>query len=161
MHGVIDRVDSLPGETTLLIDYKTGSAAALKDKVKSPQEDTQLAFYAALMAGQSQALGQIEARYLALDESKDIVEVAHPDVSRSAEQLVAGLGRDLARIRAGEALPALGEGRACEHCDARGLCRRDHWPAEITVDDAPADAAQVDDAAAAPHSDPPPPGAAA
>ena len=25
------------------------------------------------------------------------------------------------------ALPALGEGVACEYCAARGLCRRDHW----------------------------------
>ncbi|MEY2893321.1 MAG: hypothetical protein RJA98_3229 [Pseudomonadota bacterium] len=138
MHGVIDRIDSVQGDdgpAILLIDYKTGSAAALKDKVKSPQEDTQLAFYAALMAGQSEAVGDIEASYLALDESKDIVAVPHPDVETSAVQLVAGLGRDLARIRAGEALPALGEGRACDYCDARGLCRRDHWVAELAPED--------------------------
>ena len=24
-------------------------------------------------------------------------------------------------------LPALGEAPVCERCDARGLCRRDHW----------------------------------
>jgi ATP-dependent helicase/nuclease subunit B len=45
-------------------------------------------------------------------------------------QLVAGVGRDLARLRAGATMPALGEGSACEYCAARGLCRRDHWPAD-------------------------------
>ena len=42
--------------------------------------------------------------------------------------LVDGLG---ARTRAHRApappLPALGEGRGCDYCEARGLCRRDHW----------------------------------
>ena len=38
---------------------------------------------------------------------------------------------ELARIRAGAALPALGEGGACTFCAARGLCRRDHWPAAV------------------------------
>jgi len=35
-----------------------------------------------------------------------------------------------ARVREGAALPALGEGVACDWCAARGLCRRDHWTAE-------------------------------
>jgi len=40
---------------------------------------------------------------------------------------VIGIGQDLARLRQGAAMPALGEGVACEYCEARGLCRRDHW----------------------------------
>jgi ATP-dependent helicase/nuclease subunit B len=48
-------------------------------------------------------------------------------VTASARALVEGLTRDYERLRAGAALLALGEGPACEHCDARGLCRRDHW----------------------------------
>jgi ATP-dependent helicase/nuclease subunit B len=30
-------------------------------------------------------------------------------------------------IAQGAALPALGEGVACDFCKARGLCRKDFW----------------------------------
>ena len=33
----------------------------------------------------------------------------------------------MARIARGAALPALGEGKACDYCAARGLCRKDFW----------------------------------
>lgn len=131
MHGVIDRVDSALGDDVReiqLIDYKTGSAQALRDTLRAPQEDTQLAFYAALMLAQSEAVGEVGALYLALDDAKGIQQIPHPDVADSAHQLVQGIGMDLSRLRAGAGMPALGEGRVCDHCDARGLCRRDHWP---------------------------------
>lgn len=137
MHGVIDRVDSVPrndGPVIELIDYKTGSVQALRTIVKTRQEDTQLAFYAALMAAQSEAAGEVAATYLALDDSKRIQVVSHPDVEFSAGQLVAGIGRDLVRLRHGVGMPALGEGALCEHCDARGLCRRDHWSGPPSTD---------------------------
>lgn len=138
MQGVIDRIDSVPaavgaahgGPVTQLIDYKTGSTQALREKVAQPQEDTQLPFYAALAIEQGRAVGDIgplDAIYLSLDDAKQIAEVRHPEVERSAIALVEGLGHDLARLRSGAALPALGEGAACDHCDARGLCRRDQW----------------------------------
>jgi ATP-dependent helicase/nuclease subunit B len=130
MHGVIDRVDFVDEDgvpTTQLIDYKTGSAQPLSDAIKRG-EDTQLAFYAALMAAQGDDAGELGAMYLMLDESSKIREIKHADVRSSAAALVDGIGRELAQIRAGAAMPALGEGQACEHCDARGLCRRDHWP---------------------------------
>lgn len=128
MEGVIDRIDR-HGAATELFDYKTGSADVLKKKVARAQEDTQLAFYAALLAQQpgAEERGPMTAAYLPLDESDGITAIPHPDVERTAVQLVAGLGRDLARIRAGAPLPALGEGVACGFCEARGLCRRDHW----------------------------------
>jgi ATP-dependent helicase/nuclease subunit B len=135
MHGVIDRVDGVRGDdaagspVTELIDYKTGSAKALRDLVKQPQEDTQLAFYAALVALQSDAAGDLSACYLPLDDGTTVKAVVHPDVEASAWQLIDGLGHDLARLRAGAPMPALGEGSACDFCDARGLCRRDHWVA--------------------------------
>ncbi|HJV61953.1 MAG TPA: PD-(D/E)XK nuclease family protein [Albitalea sp.] len=131
MHGVIDRIDSVSGDdgpVTQLIDYKTGSAQLLRQQVRLPQEDTQLAFYAALVAQQSQAGGELEAIYLPLDDADGIRPIEHPHVEASAQQLVEGIGRDIARLRAGAAMPALGEGSACEFCEARGLCRRDHWP---------------------------------
>ena len=127
LYGRIDRIDSLPSGAMQLIDYKTGSVRALLDKVQQPLEDTQLAFYAALMAPQ---MGDdLEALYLALDETKGIKEVPHRGVADTAERFVAGLSSDYARLRQGAGLPALGEGSVCDFCAARGLCRRDHWEA--------------------------------
>jgi ATP-dependent helicase/nuclease subunit B len=128
MHGVIDRIDEVQlgrVQTIQMIDYKTGGLAGLKDKVKEPLEDTQLAFYAALMRTQTDL--PLTAGYLAVDGTRGIDEVPHPDVEDSAIALVDGLARDLARLRAGAGLPALGEGATCDFCAARGVCRRDHW----------------------------------
>ncbi len=127
LQGVIDRIDRVElGGALELIDYKTSAAQRLRDKVKQPLEDTQLAFYAALLAP---AAGQpLRACYLPLDQADTIKAVPHPDVQRSAEVLVRELGGEFARLRAGAPLPALGEGEVCDTCEARGLCRRDHWP---------------------------------
>ena len=93
--------------------------------------DSAEAFYAALLAQQSEAAGDIAAMYLALDESEGTIKpIPHRDVERTALQLIEGIGRDLAKLRDGAVMPALGEGRACQFCEARGLCRRDHWLAE-------------------------------
>jgi ATP-dependent helicase/nuclease subunit B len=130
MRGIIDRIDRMPtaeGECMELIDYKTGSAQGLREKLRQPQEDTQLAFYAALVTRQAQPPDRVSASYLPLDESEGIKALEHEEVEASAERLVEGLGRDLARLREGHALPPLGEGAACDFCAARGLCRRDHW----------------------------------
>jgi ATP-dependent helicase/nuclease subunit B len=130
LEGRIDRVDTHPARTTRqLVDYKTGSAEALSDKVAEPLEDTQLAFYAALLAGVD-APTPVRAIYLALQDRKPPLEIEHRDVADSAERLVDGLARDLSSLRAGAGLPALGEGPVCEYCEARGLCRRDHWASE-------------------------------
>lgn len=128
LYGRIDRMDHVRGEQGAaieLIDYKTGSAAALRDKLKQPLEDTQLAFYVALM--QAEATVPLQATYLAL--GRKIEAVVHPDVEHSAHALVQGLAHDLERIRQGAGLPALGEAPVCDYCEARGLCRRDHWSA--------------------------------
>jgi ATP-dependent helicase/nuclease subunit B len=134
--GRIDRIDrhGRGDEVTLeLIDYKTGSADKLKSLVAERFEDTQLAFYAALVGSGTDA--PLRAIYLALDGSHGLQAIDHADVAVSARVLVAGAARDLHRLRAGGGLPALGAGSACDYCEARGLCRRDHW----TGDDAPAD----------------------
>jgi ATP-dependent helicase/nuclease subunit B len=126
LFGRIDRMDHVrasEGEVLELIDYKTGSAATLKDKLRQPQEDTQLAFYAALM--QPEAGMPIRASYLAL--GRKIESLMHPEVEDSARALLEGVGADMARIRRGAGMPALGEPPTCDYCEARGLCRRDHW----------------------------------
>jgi ATP-dependent helicase/nuclease subunit B len=130
LFGRIDRIDDVraAGKAAMqLIDYKTGGLQGLKDKVREPLEDTQLAFYAALMRARTEL--PLTASYLAVDGTKRIDEVPHPDVEDSASALVEGLADDLKRLRAGAGLPALGEGATCDYCAARGVCRRDHWAA--------------------------------
>lgn len=127
LHGVIDRIDRIaPGGALELIDYKTSAIQRLKDKVKQPLEDTQLAFYAALLAPEVQE--PLRACYLPLDQADGIKPVVHEQVLHSAEVLVRELAGEFGRLRAGAPMPALGEGEVCETCEARGLCRRDHWP---------------------------------
>ncbi|MBK6470435.1 MAG: PD-(D/E)XK nuclease family protein [Betaproteobacteria bacterium] len=125
LRGRIDRLDHGPEGRRQLLDYKTGSAQALVAKVKQPLEETQLAFYAALLGGGE----KLAAAYLALDDADAPSEIVHPDVHASAETLLQHLGSEWQRLQAGAPMPALGEGRVCETCEARGLCRRDHWGA--------------------------------
>lgn len=129
LRGRIDRIDG-QGNTRLLIDYKTGGVAGLKDKVARPLEDTQLAVYAALVQADEPEQGdgtELRAQYLALDDGKGIAAVEHAEVSRSAAVLIAGVADDLRAAHGGAPLPALGEGMACTICEMRGLCRRDDW----------------------------------
>lgn len=123
LRGRIDRLDAGPGGRRQLLDYKTSSVESLKKRVRDPLEDSQLAFYAALL-GSPETLG---AAYLAVDDAKAPVQIEHPEVQRSAAALLACLGGEWQRLREGAPLPALGEGAVCETCEARGLCRRDHW----------------------------------
>lgn len=122
LQGRLDRIDETP-EGTLLLDYKTGRASELRDKLKAPLEDTQLAVYALLM----DADPALQAAYLALDEPDALKLVPHEAVSETAIALREGLQADLSAVLAGAPLPALGEGRVCDYCEARGLCRKDDW----------------------------------
>ena len=130
--GTLDRIDHLrtaAGDVTVVLDYKTEPRPRTQDRVKNPMEDTQVAFYAALLEGQT--TGLVRGGYLSITDSRDtdggtrFIEQARLDEAR--DHLLAGLAQDMARIAAGHAMPALGEGRACEYCAARGLCRRDFW----------------------------------
>lgn len=127
LRGRIDRIDHQGAGTWRLIDYKTGSLRALQDKLKQPLEDTQLAFYAAQVLSGAEPPAGLTAAYLALDEREAVVELVHPQVQDSAAELLTQLAGEWARMAAGEPLRALGEGQACDYCEVRGLCRRDHW----------------------------------
>jgi ATP-dependent helicase/nuclease subunit B len=128
LHGRIDRIDvRRDGDLVHLIDYKTSSKDALRAKVRQPLEDTQLAVYAALQHAHDRGRCAIRASYLALDDDEAVCEVEHPDVQQSAQRLLHELGLERRRIEAGAPLLALGESPVCDTCEARGLCRRDHW----------------------------------
>jgi ATP-dependent helicase/nuclease subunit B len=120
--GKIDRIDRQSDGHTLLIDYKTEPRATTTDRIKSGQEDTQLPFYAALMADDTLA-----AAYVNLGEKEPTKTYAQPDIVGLRDELIEGILMDMTRIEQGAALPALGEGKACEFCAARGLCRKDFW----------------------------------
>jgi ATP-dependent helicase/nuclease subunit B len=123
LKGRIDRLDLGPAGTSQVLDYKTSGTAALKERVRDPLEDTQLAFYAALLG----APATLSAAYLSLDDAQAPLLIEHLAVHESASTLLGGLLGEWRRLQQGAALPALGEGRVCETCEARGLCRRDHW----------------------------------
>lgn len=128
LRGRVDRIDRHATQAALhVIDYKTGAKDQLTRLVNQPLEDTQLAVYAALLQTSVPPGTALTAAYLALDDANGITEIAHPNVTDTARELVHALVHERQRMLAGAPLPALGQGLVCEFCEARGLCRRDHW----------------------------------
>ena len=129
--GKLDRIDEQPspeGRLSMVIDYKTERRERTLDRVKNPFEDTQLAFYAALLPQDN-----LRAAYLSITDKRGTgrsaatLLIEQPQVLVAREALLRGIEVDMERVAAGQAMPALGEGRVCEFCAARGLCRRDDW----------------------------------
>lgn len=125
----IDRQDSPEGAIPFVIDYKTEGRPGTLERVKEPLEDTQLAFYAALLPDEN-----LRAAYLSITDKRGdaareapTLLVEQPEVLMARERLREGLAHDMARVAAGQPMPALGEGRVCDFCAARGLCRKDFW----------------------------------
>jgi ATP-dependent helicase/nuclease subunit B len=124
--GRLDRIDRTADGKAFVIDYKTESATVSKERVKDPTEDTQLAFYAALVADDT-----LRAAYVNVGEkSSGTQTVEQPAVVEARDALVAGIISDFTRIAQGAPLPPLGEGGVCDYCAARGLCRKDFWSDE-------------------------------
>jgi ATP-dependent helicase/nuclease subunit B len=124
--GKIDRIDwqkdDAGGGHTLVIDYKTEGRSATAERVKTDSQDTQLAFYAALLPDDTLA-----ASYVNVGEKDATKDYAQNAVVEMRDQLIAGVRDDISRIAQGAALPAMGEGKTCDFCAARGLCRKDFW----------------------------------
>jgi ATP-dependent helicase/nuclease subunit B len=130
--GRADRIDRLADGTRLVIDYKTESRSKTEARVRNPNEDTQLAFYAALLEDDAPA-----ASYLSIVEGEATRAFGPADIGALRDQLVDALQGDMARIAAGAPMPALGAGSACDFCAARGLCRKDFWASEPSTSGAP------------------------
>jgi ATP-dependent helicase/nuclease subunit B len=120
--GRIDRIDRLPDGRALVMDYKTEAAATTTRRASQPGEDTQLAFYAALLDDDT-----LRAAYVNVGERGETKTIEQESVVDARDLLVQGVLDDLARIGDGAAMPALGEGQVCDFCAARGLCRKDSW----------------------------------
>lgn len=120
--GKIDRIDQLPAGGLLVMDYKTEAIGTTRGRISDGREDTQLAFYAALLADDTLA-----AAYVNLAEKEATRTCAQAEIGTLRDELIDSVLIDMARIATGTFLPALGEGKACDYCSARGLCRKDFW----------------------------------
>ncbi|MEY4882949.1 MAG: hypothetical protein RIS34_803 [Pseudomonadota bacterium] len=120
--GRIDRIDKNADGSTLVMDYKTEPRDTTRDRIKDAYEDSQLAFYAALLSDDTLA-----ASYVNIGEKDPTQSYPQAGIVSLRDQLLEAIQDDMARIAGGVAMPALGEGRACEYCAARGLCRKDFW----------------------------------
>lgn len=120
--GRIDRIDRLPDGSLFVMDYKTEGRGTTADRIRNPGEDTQLAFYAALLEEDT-----LRAAYVNVGERGKTETLEQKAVVEARDLLVNGILHDLDRVAGGAQMPALGEGMACGYCAARGLCRRDFW----------------------------------
>ena len=120
--GKLDRIDQMPDGSRIVMDYKTEARATTQARINDAREDTQLAFYAALLTDDTLA-----AAYVNLGEKEPTRTYGQPEIVDLRDELIGGILSDMARIAEGAPLPALGEGKACDYCAARGLCRKDFW----------------------------------
>jgi ATP-dependent helicase/nuclease subunit B len=121
--GRIDRIDALADGSAMVMDYKTESPAKTKQRVKNPLEDTQIAFYAALLPNDT-----LRAAYINVGEGDNkTCKVEQLNIVEARDALIGGIQADMQHISDGMPLPALGDGPACDYCQARGLCRKDFW----------------------------------
>lgn len=120
--GRIDRMDTLADGSVMVLDYKTEAVGKTRARIQSGFEDTQLAFYAALLPHD-----RLCAAYVNVGERDGTNSYAQAQIAELRDALVSGIEQDLQRIAQGVPLPALGDGEACSFCQARGLCRKDFW----------------------------------
>jgi ATP-dependent helicase/nuclease subunit B len=121
LKGRIDRIDIDADGQAVVLDYKTESVSKSSARVKNPMEDTQIAFYAALLPDDRLRAGYVN---VAEGDTKWLEQI---QITQARDALLEGIALDMQRIADGAALPALGEGAACDYCQARGLCRKDFW----------------------------------
>jgi ATP-dependent helicase/nuclease subunit B len=122
MQGRIDRVDAQAEGAARVLDYKMMDATRLRNKLKEPGEDVQLACYAHVCEAD-------QAAYISIDKDK-VIEVAPPqNLPELAQANIERLLEVFAQLRAGAVMPAHGADDACVYCEMRGLCRKSDWRA--------------------------------
>ena len=102
--------------------YKVRELNSTNWHFKMVLEDTQMAFYAALLPDDT-----LQGAYINVGERDGTKTYAQPELDDARDALIEGVLDDMARIADGAPMPALGEGSACDFCQARGLCRKDFW----------------------------------
>lgn len=127
LRGRIDRLD-VREEEKLVLDYKTQSDQVLRNKLKEPGEDVQLACYAYAHEAADAAFVSIENGRVKLVEPRHDVPLL---AQLNAERLVQVMGE----IRGGAGMAANGIDQACTHCEMRGVCRKGEWTSEFRIQD--------------------------
>lgn len=132
LRGRLDRIDrrvddsgtASGGDGRLLsvVDYKAQAPDTLKKRAADPGEHVQLPSYMLLAGGTA-------GETLFLSIHGDVVEPlpGRGDPVAVAQANLERLALLVDRIHEGVPMPANGIADACEHCEMRGLCRRDHW----------------------------------
>jgi len=123
LHGRIDRVDvqTQAEGAVKVLDYKMMDATRLRNKLKEPGEDVQLACYAHVYEAD-------EAAFISIEKDR-VIAVAPQDLPELAQANIERLLAVFAQMRAGAAMPAHGVDEACLYCEMRGLCRKSDWSA--------------------------------
>ncbi len=119
LRGRIDRLDVREQEIRVL-DYKTQGDQMLRNKLREPGEDVQLACYAC-------AHEAADAAFVSIENGKVKSVAPDQDVSLLAQLNAERLVQVMKRIRGGAGLIANGIDAACEHCEIRGVCRKGEW----------------------------------
>jgi ATP-dependent helicase/nuclease subunit B len=122
LHGYIDRIDENADGERAVLDYKTKSQQALRDKLKE-SEDHQLAFYG-LLSDPPVCAGLYVALEVAKDKTGDVEAKNYVEWKALLEVRIASSIRAIAE---GAALPATGIEQVCVYCEVRGLCRKGNW----------------------------------
>jgi len=119
LRGRIDRLD-VRGEEKLVLDYKTQSDQLLRNKLKEPGEDVQLACYA-------YAHEAADAAFVSIESGKVRQVAPKEDVPLLAQLNAERLEQVMGEIRGGAGLPANGIDAVCAYCEVRGVCRKGEW----------------------------------
>lgn len=125
----VDRIDhhAETGEADV-IDYKGMSFDRLTAKLRDP-EDQQLP-----ISGLVSKTPAVSGRYVSLEmenpakadaEADNFVNWMNAVEKRIADNFIA--------IRSGHALPANGNGTACDYCDVKGVCRKSSWQHQVAA----------------------------
>lgn len=130
--GRVDRIDRHADGRLAVLDYKARAVDPLRRALRDAGEDVQLPFYGLLLTHRAENTNGVSASYVSFDrptqDRSGVRPIAPP---QKFEPLVRQVGErlriDLGRIASGAPLPAIGIESACEFCEMRGLCRRDHW----------------------------------
>jgi len=122
LNGRIDRVDVRVDDAgkCAVLDYKTQSVTMLKNKLKEPGEDVQLACYAL-------AAGANAAAFVSLEDDKVLAVAPVQDMGELAALNIERLKTLFEQLRSGTPMPAHGVEKVCGYCEMKGLCRKGEW----------------------------------
>jgi len=122
-HGTQDDREmyrTMNGIERRVLDYKTQSDIVLRNKLKEPGEDVQLACYA-------YAHEAADVAFVSIDSGKVKSVAPKEDASQLAQLNVERLEQVMAALRDGAGLPANGIDAVCGYCEMRGVCRKGEW----------------------------------